>query len=136
MRKTLFTAAALVPLAVGALATLAPALLLEEVKGAESSPSAEVMARTAGALLVAVGLLNLSVRNHPPSQTLRAVLAFDLLIQILLLPIDPAAFLSGTFTTVGSFAPNTAIHIVLGCLFSAWLVADLRSSSPIPARER
>ncbi|MEQ1564275.1 MAG: hypothetical protein ABMA64_01470 [Myxococcota bacterium] len=132
MNRTLFTSFACVPLAIGAIAALAPSVLLGSMKGAEVTPAAEVMARTAGVLLVAIGALNLAVRHHPPSATLRAVVAFDLSIQLLLLPIDPLAWAAGTFTTLGSFVPNTALHLVLAAVFTKWLVVDLREPSHRP----
>ena len=43
-----------------------------------------------------------------------------------LLPIDPIAWASGTFHTLGSFVPNTALHVAFGGL-ALWSWARPRS---------
>lgn len=106
-------------LAIGSVAAFAPEFLLAEVKQVAPEPVALVMARTVGVLLLTVGALNAMVRTHRWSPTLRAVLVADLLLQVLIVPIDPLAFLSGTFQTLGSFLPNTLLHVVVasGCVY-------------------
>jgi hypothetical protein len=112
-RTTFLTLSGLIALTIGVIATLAPAFLLTVMKGAESTPVAIVMARTTGVCLLVVGALNLLVRNHPPSPTLRAILIANAALQLLLLPIDPSAWASGAFTTLGSFLPNLILHSAL-----------------------
>jgi hypothetical protein len=121
-RKMFLTAAALIALAIGGIATIAPHFLLTVMKGAEARPAAMVMARTTGVLLLATGLLALLVRSHPPSPTLRAILAANAALQLMLLPIDPAAWATGAFTTLGSFLPNLILHTLLatGFLLCLW----------------
>ena len=77
------------------------------------------MTRTTGVLLLFAGGLNLLVRNDPPSATLRNILIADIALQLMLLPIDPLAWASGAFTTLGSFLPTMLLHSVLclGCLY-------------------
>lgn len=123
-RKLLLTATGMTALAVGALALLAPAILVEEIKAATPSASANVMARTSGVLLIAVGLLDLLVRRHADSRTMRAILIVNLVLQLAILPIDPLAFAAGTFTTLGSFVPNTILHLLLAAGFAYRLRAD------------
>ncbi len=128
-RKTFLTINALVALAVGLFALLAPNVLLTSVKVAQASESANVMARTVGILISSVGLLGLLVRSHPSSPTLRAVLVANLVLQIGILPIDPMAYASGTFTTLGSFLPNTILHLLLASGFAYFLVKMRREQT-------
>lgn len=125
-RKTFLTFASLVPMAVGSIALLAPAFLLGELKGAETSGAAEVMARTVGVLLFSVGLVSFLCRADPDSPTLRALLIGNLVIQLGLLPIDPLAYLSGVFVGLGSFVPNTILHVLLAMAFAYYLRAMAR----------
>lgn len=123
MIRLLLTLVGLVPLAIGLVATFAPTFLLADVKHAEPSGAAVAMARTAGVLLVAIGGLNLAVAHHPRSPTLHAVLAFDLAVQLLLLPVDPLAWWSGAYGSAGAFVPNTVLHVVLAVAFAAALAS-------------
>ncbi|MFM9900044.1 MAG: hypothetical protein ACKVOT_03455 [Polaromonas sp.] len=126
-RKLFLTIAAVVAALVGALALLAPAFLLATLKGAVPNPAALVMARTTGLLLLTVGLMAFLVRNHGDSPTMAAVLAANLFLQLGLIPMDPVAYLNGAFTTLGSFAPNTVIHVLLATGF-AYHLLRLRKS--------
>jgi hypothetical protein len=117
-RTTLFTVTGLTALSIGALALIAPGVLIETIKAAEPSASADVMARTAGVLLLSVGLLDLLVRRHAESPTMRAILLVNLALQLAILPIDPLAFAAGTFRRLGSFVPNTVLHLVLAAAFA------------------
>jgi hypothetical protein len=123
MTRTVFlTCAGIVALTVGTIAAVAPGFLLVVMKGAEAPPAALVMARTTGVLLIAAGLLALLVRRHPPSPTLRAILIANAALQFMLLPIDPSAWASGAFTTLGSFVPTLILHSALaaGFLICLW----------------
>ncbi|MEQ8279506.1 MAG: hypothetical protein RMA76_18880 [Deltaproteobacteria bacterium] len=120
--RGVLTALAATAIPIGAFALLLPETLLVEVKAAAAASSAVAMARTVGVLLLAVGTLNLMVRNHPPSPTLRVVLWADLLLQVLILPLDPLAYVEGAFGTAGAFVPNTVLHVVL----IAWLAVQVR----------
>jgi hypothetical protein len=99
----------------------APTLLLAEVKHAVPNAAACVMARTVGVLLIAIGTLNFLVRSHEDSQTLRAILIANLVLQLAIMPIDPLAYFNGAFHTLGSFVPNTIIHIVLAAGLAFYL---------------
>jgi len=133
-RTTLLTITGMTALAVGALAVVAPAFLIETVKVAVPSPSANVMARTVGVLLVSIGLLDLLVRRHADSPTMRALLIFNLVLQLAILPIDPLAFAAGTFTTLGSFVPNTVVHALLAAGFARELRRAAYRARATPAR--
>ena len=128
-RKTFLTIAATIPILIGAFALLAPSVLLETAKGAAPSDAAEVMARTVGVLLLAIGALTFAVRGHESSPTLRAILIADLAIQLALLPIDPIAYASGVFHGLGSFVPNTIVHLALAYGLVHYLVRMDRSPS-------
>jgi hypothetical protein len=132
-RQTLLAVTGTVALAIGALALLAPAFLIGTIKAAPRSASANVMSRTAGVLLIAVGLLDLLVRRHADSPTMRAILIVNLVLQLAILPIDPLAFAAGTFTTFGSFVPNTILHVLLAAAFAHRLRADARGAAALPA---
>lgn len=112
-RKTFLTIAALIALAIGGLSTIAPNVLLSQVKMATPNPAALVMGRTAGVLLLFAGLIAWLVRDHADSPTLAAVLKANVVLQLMIIPIDPLAYLDGTFRTLGSFAPNTLVHLFL-----------------------
>lgn len=112
-RRTFLTIHALVALLIGALALMAPDYLITGVKHAQSNPAAEVMGRTVGVLIASMGFLAFSVRNHPDSPTMRSVLWANLFLQLAILPIDPLAYRAGTFHSLGSFVPNTILHVAL-----------------------
>jgi hypothetical protein len=120
-RKSFLTLTSIVALAVGAFALAAPALLLGSVKLATPAASANVMARTVGVLLITVGVLDFLVRDHQDSPTLRAILVANLLLQLAILPIDPLAYAFGVFHTLGSFVPNTILHLLLAGGFAFYL---------------
>jgi len=127
-RKTFLTLHAVVALLVGAVALSAPGYLIAGVKQAQTSPAAEVMGRTVGVLIATMGVLALSVRSHGDSPTMRSVLWANLLLQLAILPIDPIAYLAGTFHSLGSFLPNTLLHLALASGFVFYL-RDMRVSS-------
>lgn len=85
------------------------------------SGEAEAMARTVGTLLLSVGVLNFLVRHDPDSKTMKSVLTANLVLQLLILPVDPLAYLSGVYPIVDSFLPNTVLHIVLASGFVYYL---------------
>lgn len=132
-RKTFLTLVSFTAIAVGTFALLAPSVLIETVKVAAPSGSANVMARTTGILLVAMGLLDFLVRDHEDSPTMRAVLVANIVLQIGILPIDPLAYANGVFTGLGSFLPNTILHVVLASGFAYYLVKMRRTRAAAAA---
>lgn len=131
MRRTLILAlSGTVAGLVGSLALFAPAVLLELVKGVEATGPARVMASTVGVLLLVVALLNLLVCTHRDSPTLRMVLVTNLVLQLALLPVDPLAYATGVFDTLGSWVPNTVLHVVLAGLFAMELVLHPTGRTP------
>ena len=117
-RKLFLTIASVIAALVGSLSLLAPHVLLGPVKAAVANPAALVMARTVGVLLLAVALLGFLVRKHGDSPTMEAVLKANLALQIGILPIDPLAYMNGTFRTLGAFVPNTIVHVLLATGFA------------------
>jgi len=120
-RKLFFTVVACIAFSIGAFDLVLPGILIEHVKYALPSETANVMARTGGILLVAFGILNFLVRNDEDSPTLRSVFIANIFLQICIVPIDPIAYLNGTYKTLGSFIPNTIIHVLLVCGFAFYL---------------
>jgi hypothetical protein len=135
-RKTFLTIASTIPILLGTFVVLAPGALLAQVKGAVPSEAAEVMARTVGVLLLAFGALNFLVRGHDDSPTLRCVLVADLLLQLALLPIDPIAYAGGVFHGLGSFVPNTILHLLLAWGFAHHLLRMRAESQRQTRKER
>jgi hypothetical protein len=121
-RRLFLTVTSLTALTIGLFALFFPEVLITQVKRAQPSEAAFVMARTVGILLVAVGLLDFLVRAQGDSPTMRAVLIANLVLQLGILPIDPLAYAHGVYQTLGSFLPNTILHVVLAAGFAYALV--------------
>lgn len=118
--RTFFLLSAVVASSIGCLALFAPDLLLEGVKGVSADGPSRVMARTTGALLCCIGAMDFLVRDHEDSPTLRAVLLANAFVHLGLMPIDPLAWATGTFQTLGSFLPNTVLHMGFASM-ALWL---------------
>lgn len=112
-RKTVLSVTAFIAIPIGLFILVAPQFFLESVKHAEPNDTANVMARTAGILLISIGLLDFLVRNSSDSPTMLAILAANLVLQIGIMPIDVIAYVTGAFSTLGSFVPNTIAHVIL-----------------------
>lgn len=112
-RKTFLTFAAIVALTIGSVAAFLPATLLVDMKFAEPTDSGLVMARTAGVFLLSFGVLNFLSRGHETSPTMVSLLLANALLQLLILPVDPLAYVFGVYGSVMSFVPNTILHVVL-----------------------
>lgn len=112
-RERFLTFAAFIASAVGAIALVFPTFLLVGMKAAIPSETGIVMARTAGAFLLSIGILNFLVRADRPSETLASVLFANAVLQMLILPVDPIAYFVGVYGSVVSFVPNTILHFGL-----------------------
>jgi len=121
-RKIFLTIVACVALLIGCFALVAPSVLIEQVKYAAPSPTADVMARTVGVLLISFGVLNFLVRNHGDSPTMKSILIANALLQIGIMPIDPYAYYTGVFGDMSAFVPNTILHILVFSGFIYYLV--------------
>ena len=132
-RKAFLTFTSIVVLVIGVFALTVPSVLITSVKVAAPSETANVMARTVGILLITIGVLDFMVKDHEDSPTLRAILIANLVLQIGIMPIDPSAYATGVYKTVGSFAPNTVLHILLACGFSYYLLKMKRRERRVDA---
>ncbi|MEL6641705.1 MAG: hypothetical protein AAFP98_10400 [Pseudomonadota bacterium] len=112
-RSTFLTIAAIVACTIGSIALFLPAFLLVDMKNANPSVEGVVMARTAGAFLLSFGILNFLVRHDAPSSTLMHILMANALLQLLILPVDPLAYVAGVYGSTFAFIPNTILHIAL-----------------------
>jgi hypothetical protein len=112
-RQIFMTLAAIVACTIGAIALFFPATLLVDMKYATVSDTGLVMARTAGVFLFSFGVLNFLVRDDADSPTMAKVLISNVVLQLLILPVDPLAYVYGVYGSVMSFVPNTILHIAL-----------------------
>jgi hypothetical protein len=131
-RKVFLTIASIIAMSIGAFVLFAPEVLLVQVKMAPPNASANVMARTVGILIFTFGVLAFLVRGDEDSPTLRSVLFANLILQLGILPIDPHAYATGAYQTLGSFVPNTILHVLLASGFAYYLVK--MKPSPAPRR--
>jgi len=127
-RHVFLTIAALIALTVATLALLWPAHLLHG-KGVAPSAAAEVWIREVSVLLIALAVLVLMVRKHDDSPTLRAVLVFNMLVQLGLFPIEIAAYLDGVITRGWGIVPNSVLHLVLAACFAYYARSPRQAAS-------
>jgi hypothetical protein len=127
-RHVFLTIAALVALIVATLALLWPAHLLHS-KGVAPSAAAEVWIREVSVLLIALAALVLMVRRHDDSPTLRAVLVFNMLVQLGLFPIEIAAWFDGVITRAWGVIPNSVLHLVLAACFGYYACSPRQAAS-------
>lgn len=121
MPRVLLLVASFVPACVGLLALFASAALLTAKGVRVIEPAAIAMTRTVGVALLGVGALNFACRDLASSVSRRRLLAANALLQLMLLPLDPYACAVGAFVGLGSFVPNTVLHVVLAAAFIwAW----------------
>ncbi|SFE30383.1 hypothetical protein [Shimia marina] len=116
-RKQFLTFAAFIASTIGAIALFFPTFLLVDMKAAAPSETGIVMARTAGAFLLSIGVLNFLVRTDGSSKTLASILLATVVLQMLILPVDPIAYFAGVYGSVMSFVPNTILHFGLLAAF-------------------
>lgn len=105
---------------VGLVALLSPATLLIG-KGVASGGAPSVWMRETGALILALSVIALLVRQAPASPTLRSVLWGNAIAHACLLPVEVLAWRAGVITRLGGVVPNTVLHIaaVAGFVFFA-----------------
>jgi hypothetical protein len=117
-----------IALLVGAVALVFPLQLLAS-KGAAATPATVVWVREVGVNILALGLVAVLVRGHPPSPTLRAFLVGNAVVQWGLFPIELGAWTQGVLTELPGIVPNTVLHAVLGTAFAV-LAWRMRSAPP------
>lgn len=126
-RTSFLTLASLIALPVGAFALLLPDTLLAS-KGVPVDAGTRVWVREVGVLLLAAGVTAFLVRRHADSATLRALMVGNAIVQFGLLPIEPAAYVTGVVTRLSGIVPNTVLHLMLGCGFLACAIQMRRAS--------
>lgn len=130
MNRTHFlTASSFVALAVGTVAIVFPAQLLES-KGVLPAPAVICWLRQVGVALLGIGLVALLVRRHAPSPTMRALLFGNAAHQLMLAPIEVLAYRDGTITKLSGIVPNTVLHVLLAIGFIAFASREPRSERP------
>jgi high-affinity Fe2+/Pb2+ permease len=110
-RSTYLLMAGIIALSIGLFALLAPATLLAS-KGVISA-AANVWIQEVGAMLIAVGMLAVMVRNHDDSPTMKAILISNVVIQIGLFTIEALAYRDGIITLLSGIIPNLTLHVCL-----------------------
>ena len=75
-----------------------------------------MLVREAGASNLAMGYLNFAVRNHKDSAALKAVLFFNMVYHLLILPANIYGWSQGIFS-IGQVGPAFGIHLLLAIGF-------------------
>lgn len=114
-RSTFLLCAALIALAVGSFALLAPATLLAS-KGITSA-AANVWVQEVSIFLIASSVTVFLVRRHSDSPTLKAVLIGNLFVQIGLFAAEVLAFIAGTIPLLSGIVGNSVVHVLLATGF-------------------
>ena len=111
-RSVFFLIAAIVATAFGALMLLAPRFAAQSF-GLVGSGETDTLFRALGATLLSLAVLNFLVRNHPASETLKAVLwtnvaahAFGLVADLWSVSLGPLTFVN--------ILPGLVVHVVIG----------------------
>ena len=115
-RQVFLTIISVIASLVGLFAMLFPTTLLES-KGVEPLVSTLVWTRETGLLLIAIGLIAFSVRMHEDSETLKAILLGNIIIQIGLFAIELVAYFNYVITKLSGIVPNLTLHILLAMGF-------------------
>lgn len=111
-RSTFLGLSGVTAAAVGLMAMLSPATLLAG-KGVVPTVATCLWLREVGVFLLALAFLNLMVRTHPDSATLRVILLCNALVHVGLFPLEPLALQAGTITKASGILPNSILHVVL-----------------------
>ncbi len=127
-RKLFLTVSSTIALAVGGIALLQPALLLQS-KGVAVNAAANVWMQETGIALVAIGIVALLLRGQPDSPALRAFLIGATVLQLGLLSIELIAFANGVITQISGIAPNSVLHVALAFGF-AYFATTMKTSTP------
>lgn len=120
--RTLFISTALMEVGIGVALLLSPSLVAALILGGSlDGPAALVVARLAGAALLAIGVTCWLARDEGPSRATRALLA-----ALLLYNVAAAAVLAHAGAVLGlsgiGLWPATALHVAL----AAWCLVCMR----------
>jgi hypothetical protein len=101
---------------IGAVAVLAPAVLLES-KGVAPSAATNLWVREVGVAILASGVMTFLMRGLEDSPGLRALLIGNMVLQLGLLPIEIIGYSQGVITKLSGILPNEVLHLLLACAF-------------------
>ena len=125
MTRWLLVVAAVLAWIIGAALLFSPGPFFAPV-GIDVTPKVATIAQAQGALLVGIGVINFLARRVTDRAGLRAILAGNLVVQLISLIVALRALALGLFQASG--APSVVIHVVLGALFAVALVRTRRLS--------
>ena len=108
-RSRFFTLSALFGFLFGGLMFLAPAKAAESF-GLVGTPETGILFRVLGSMLLSLGVLNIWVRKHPGSPTLKAVLGTNIFAHALAGIADLSAVGSGVLM-FSKIAPGMVVHV-------------------------
>lgn len=128
-QRAFLTIVALIALAIGSFAAIAPAALLES-KGVLPSEAGNLWARELGVALVALGIVTFLARKHEPSPTLRAFLIGNAVLQLGLFPIEIIGYARGVITSLAGIVPNSILHLVLAGAFAYYASRAVTVTQP------
>jgi hypothetical protein len=120
-RATFLTIAAMIALAVGTFAFTFPALLLES-KGVIPNAATQLWMRETGALLMALGGINWSMRKNDDSSTLTWLLLVNIGVQTGLFAMEAIGYADGVISKLSGVAPNLLLHMLLAIGFIYFLL--------------
>ena len=110
---------------IGLVMLISPSLVME-MNGMSLDDSGIMVARTFGALLFCLGLINVMARHAEDSSALQAILYGNLAVQVLSIVLDLMAITSGVVNT--NTWGSVVLHLMLGAGFAYFLFAKLKSA--------
>ena len=110
-RSTFLLIAAILAFLFAALMLATPQAAADGV-GMAATPETSLLFRSIGGMLLSVGLLNLMVRNHGDSNTLRAVLIFNIVLNFMGMVSDVPGFVGG-FLSFSKVLPGHIVHLFI-----------------------
>jgi len=88
-----------------------------EGMGVESNASINVILQAMCVMLFTISVITFLARKDEGSIALRAILSGNIMMHLISIPIDWAAFYRGIFTQVSGILPGTVVHIILAVGF-------------------
>jgi len=110
-RSTFFLITSIFAFIFAAMMLLVPASAAQGF-GMVSTPETNLLFRSLGAMLLSVAILNFMVRNHPDSNTLKAILIFNIALNLLGMLSDVPGIIEGILP-FGKAIPGHIIHLFI-----------------------
>ena len=110
-RSTFFLITAIFAFVFAAMMLLVPASAAEGF-GMVSTPETSLLFRSLGGMLLSASILNFLVRNHPDSDTLKAVLIFNVALNLLGMLSDVPGIIEGILP-FGKVIPGHIVHLFI-----------------------